>query len=393
MAASPRRGVRRLRSAFVAFITSQAGGGVVLMAAALIALALANSPLSSAYFGALHLKLGPLDLHHWVNDGLMALFFLLVGLEMKRELTDGQLQAWSARILPGVAALGGIAAPALIYAALNRGDPQALNGWSIPAATDIAFALGVLALVGRRAPASLKIFLTALAIIDDMGAVLIIALFYSDAIWLPALGGAALCLGALIGLNRLRVTRLAPYLVVGAGLWGFTLASGVHATLAGVALAMTIPIRPTIRHVEDAASPCHRLEHILSPWVGYLVVPVFGFANAGLSLAGLSPAAVLAPVPLGVALGLFAGKQVGVFAAVAGAVGLGLAPRPHGASWLQLYGVSVLCGVGFTMSLFIGALAFDDPALVDAAKLGVLTGSILSGLVGWALLRWSGRRV
>jgi NhaA family Na+:H+ antiporter len=368
------------------FFQSESAGGLILMTVSALALVTANSPLAPAYFAALHVPLAGLDLLHCINDALMAVFFLLVGLEIKREFVDGQLATWPRRILPGVAAAGGMAGPALVYAAMQGGDPSNLHGWAIPAATDIAFALGVLSLLGRAAPVSLKIFLTALAIIDDLGAVAIIALFYTEALQLWALGGALTCLAALAALNRLKVARLAPYLLVGAVLWAFVFKSGVHATLAGVALAMAIPLRRSPGAPDDRASPLHRLEHAIQPWVAFLVVPVFGFANAGVSLRGLSPEALLAPVPLGVAAGLFLGKQIGVFASAFAAIRLGWADVPANASWRQLYGVSVLCGIGFTMSLFIGLLAFDDASRQDATKLGVLVGSTLSALVGSALL-------
>jgi NhaA family Na+:H+ antiporter len=372
-------------SAIRTALTSEAGGGLVLMAAAALALVVANSTLGPTYEHALHVHLGPLSLLHWINDGLMVIFFLLVGLEIKREALDGRLRTWPDRILPGLAALGGMVVPALVYLAFNAGQPTA-RGWAIPAATDIAFALGVLALLGSRAPVSLKVFLSAVAIVDDLGAVIIIALFYTGGLDLPMLAGAGLTLAALIALNRLGVTRLAPYLVLGAVLWFLVLRSGVHATVAGVLLALTVPIRPSPGRPEDPTSPLHRLEHALMPWVTYAIVPIFGFANAGVNLGGLAPDALLHPVTLGVALGLFLGKQIGVFASVRLAVAAGLAQRPAGASWAQVYGVAILCGIGFTMSLFIGGLAFADAAHATETKLGVLAGSLLSGLVGAVLL-------
>jgi NhaA family Na+:H+ antiporter len=380
------RAKRRAQSALRDFLRQEASGGIILMLAAALALIVANSPLGGAYFHALHIDVAGMSLLHWINDGLMALFFLLVGLEIKRELVDGQLTTWSRRALPGIAAAGGMAVPALIYAAINAGNAETLRGWAIPAATDIAFALGVLSLLGSRAPVSLKIFLTTLAILDDLGAVLIIALFYTADLSLPYLGAAAAAIGVLVALNRFRVTALAPYLVVGAALWYCVLQSGVHATLAGVALALTIPIKPSPSAPDDAASPLHRLEHGLSPWVAFLIVPIFGFANAGVSFAGVTPEALLDPVPLGVAAGLFVGKQVGVFGAAWAAIKWGLADLPAGSSWLQLYGVAILCGIGFTMSLFIGLLAFDAQHLQDATKIGVVIGSILSAVLGAAII-------
>jgi NhaA family Na+:H+ antiporter len=372
---------------FRRFLDNGASGGIVLMVCAAAALLVANSPLAPAYFGALHTYVGGLDLLHWINDGLMAVFFLLVGLEIKREMLDGQLSTWPRRVLPGFAALGGMALPALIYVGLNAGTPETLRGWAIPAATDIAFALGVLSILGRRVPTSLKIFLAALAILDDLGAVLIIAVFYTADLSIMYLGLSALTLAALIGLNRMRVMRLAPYLLLGALLWFFVLRSGVHATIAGVLLALTVPIIRTPAEPESTESPLHKLEHAITPWVAFLVVPIFGFANAGISFAGLSPSDLLAPLPLGVAAGLFIGKQLGVFGFAAAAVRFGWADLPAHATWRQLYGVALLCGIGFTMSLFIGLLAFDNPELQDAAKLGVLLGSALSGLAGWLVLR------
>lgn len=378
---------RRPASALRGLLRSEAAGGLLLMGAAALALVVANSPFSGAYFATLHAPVAGLDVLHWINDGLMALFFLLVGLEMKRELVDGELSTWQRRVLPGVAAAGGMLAPALVYLAFQGGQSETMRGWAIPAATDIAFALGILSLLGPRVPVSLKVFLTALAIIDDLGAVLIIAAFYSADLAPWALGGAAVALAALIALNRLRIMALAPYLVVGAILWWFTLQSGVHATLAGVALALTIPLKRTTSAPDHVTSPLHRLEHAVQPWVAFAAVPIFGFANAGISFAGLSFGALLAPVPLGVAAGLFLGKQFGVFGSVWLLVRMGHARLPSRATWRQIYGVSLLCGIGFTMSLFIGLLAFDTPELQQATKLGVLAGSVLSAGLGWAILR------
>ena len=379
---------RRPLSSLRGLLTSAAGGGLVLMASAALAMVVANAPLSDAYFAALKAYLGPLSVLHWINDGLMAVFFLLVGLEIKRELLDGRLRTWPDRILPGFAALGGMLVPALVYAAVNWQSPDTLRGWAIPAATDIAFALGVLALLGSRVPVSLKVFLTALAIIDDLGAVIIIALFYTADLSLPMLGGAALTLAALSALNRAGVGRLWPYLALGLVLWGFVLLSGVHATIAGVLLALTIPLRLSIGKPDDPTSPLHILEHALHPWSAFLILPIFGFANAGVSLAGFSPHMLLDPVTLGVALGLFVGKQIGVFGFVLAAVRFGWAQRPAGAGWLQVYGVALLCGVGFTMSLFIGLLAFAQrPELEAETKIGVLVGSLVCMAAGALVLR------
>lgn len=381
---------QRPRSVFRGFLESEASGGVILMATAALALVIANSALAPAYFGVLKTYVGGLNVQHWINDALMAVFFLLVGLEIKREFVDGQLATWPRRILPGLAALGGMAVPALVFVAINRDTPENLQGWAIPTATDIAFALGVLALLGRRVPVSLKVFLTAVAIIDDLGAVTIIALFYTSELALGWLGAAAGLLALLVALNRAGVERLWPFLLIGAVLWYAVLESGVHATLAGVALALTIPIRPAPARPDDPKSPLHILEHGLQPWVAFLIVPVFGFANAGVSLSGLSLGALLAPLPLGIAAGLFFGKQIGVFLASWTAIRLGWADRPEDATWPQVYGVALLCGVGFTMSLFIGLLAFpDSPAQQDAVKIGVLMGSLLSAVTGAILLAWA----
>ncbi|KQO56701.1 sodium:proton antiporter [Methylobacterium sp. Leaf87] len=384
--------VPRPVSALRAALRSDAGGGLVLMASAALALLIANSPLASAYFGLLAAHLGPLSVLHWVNDGLMAVFFLLVGLEIKREVLDGRLRTWPDRILPGVAALGGMLAPALIYVFVNRASPETLRGWAIPTATDIAFALGVLALLGPRVPVSLKVFLTALAILDDLGAVLIIAAFYTASLSLPMLVGAVITVAVLVALNRAGVSRLTPYLLLGAVLWVLVLGSGIHATIAGVVLALTIPLRTSPAKPDDPASPLHKLEHALQPWSSFVVLPIFGFANAGVALGGMSAAMLLEPVTLGVGLGLFLGKQIGVFGMIAVAVKLGLAPRPAHAGWWQLYGLSLLCGVGFTMSLFIGLLAFaDTPALETETKIGVLLGSVSCMVAGALVLLFAPR--
>jgi NhaA family Na+:H+ antiporter len=374
------------------FFDSGASGGIILMGVTIIALVLANSPLADAYFGVLKTYIFGLSVLHWVNDALMAVFFLLVGLEIKREMLDGQLSTWPRRILPGIAALGGMIVPALVYLAITRNEPQLHHGWAIPAATDIAFALGVLAILGSRVPTSLKIFLTALAILDDLGAIIIIALFYTSDLSLLMLGAAGLCLLALIAMNRFNITSLVPYLLVGAVLWFFVLQSGIHATLAGVALALTIPLHPDPKKTRAEDAPLHRLEHALHKPVSYGIIPIFGLANAGVSLSGLSLDALLSPLPLGIAMGLFIGKQVGVYAFSMGAIRLGFADVPAGATRLQCYGVALLCGIGFTMSLFIGALAFPaNPELTDATKIGVLMGSILSAVVGYTLLSFAPR--
>ncbi|MGG5889589.1 Na+/H+ antiporter NhaA [Falsiroseomonas sp. HC035] len=386
---------RRPVSILREFMASEASGGLILMAAAVLALVVANSALAPVYFAALGTYLGPLSLLHWINDALMAVFFLLVGLEIKREVLDGQLASWSNRALPGIAALGGMVVPALIFLAFNYDDPAASRGWAIPAATDIAFALGVLSLLGSRVPTSLKVFLTALAIIDDLGAVAIIAVFYTGSISTIDLGLAALVIAGLVLMNRMGVMRLWLYLLGGAILWVLVLRSGVHATVAGVLLAFTIPLRPAPGRPDDLAqSPLHQLEHRLHGLVAFLIIPIFGFANAGVSFAGVTLASLGNDLTLGVALGLFLGKLVGVFGFAALTIRTGLAELPMGASWAQLLGISLLCGIGFTMSLFIGLLAFaNDPMLQDAVKIGILMGSVTAGLAGWLLLRIAPRRI
>jgi NhaA family Na+:H+ antiporter len=374
-------------SAIRRFLHAQSSAGLVLMGAAAAALIVANSPLAPGFTRLLASELGPLSVGHWINDGLMAAFFLLVGLEIKREVLDGQLSTWSRRILPGVAALGGMIVPALVYLALNRGPTAA--GWAIPAATDIAFALGVVALLGKRVPASLRVFLAALAIIDDLGAVAIIAIFYTPAISVPFLAGAAGVMAVLATLNRLGVRRLSPYLILGLLLWVLVLRSGVHATLAGVVLAFTIPMDRTPRRSDaDCPSPLHRLERSLHVPVSFIVVPIFGLANAAVPILGLPAGALTAPVTAGAAAGLLFGKVLGVFGFTMLAVSLGLADMPAHATRRQLLGVAMLCGIGFTMSIFITLLAFPaSPVLQAEGKIGVLAGSLLAGLAGYSVLR------
>jgi NhaA family Na+:H+ antiporter len=370
-----------------ALLDSEAAGGIILIGTAGLALVLANSPLAAVYFQALTTPIGPLNLLHWVNDALMALFFLLVGLEVKRELAVGQLATWPQRILPGVAAATGMILPAVIYTVLNLGE-DTIRGWAIPAATDIAFALGVLALLGSRVPSSLKLFLLAVAIIDDVGAVLIITIFYTADLGVMWLAAAGLVAVALIGLNRVGVNRLGPYLALGLVLWFAVLKSGVHPTIAGVVLALTIPLGSG----HGSASPLHRVEKGLAPWVAFLIVPLFGLANAGVSLSGLGLSALSAPIPIGIAAGLFLGKQLGIFGAVWATIRLGLASVPEGASHAQIYGVALLCGIGFTMSLFIGFLAFPQSAIAQSeVKIGVLIGSLLSAVAGLLVLALSAR--
>ena len=383
----------QLRSA-TAFFHHEAAGGLVLLAAAVAALIIYNSPLAWLYDGLFDtpvaVRVGALALDKplllWINDGLMAVFFFLVGLEIKRELLEGELSTLGTAALPAVAALGGMLVPALIYVAFNTGDPAALRGWAIPSATDIAFAMGVVALLGNRVPPALKIFLLALAILDDLGAIVIIAAFYtSDLHWSALLLAGTGCL-ILTALNRQGVTRLAPYLLTGALIWVCVLKSGVHATLAGVIVALAIPLRAG--STEGPSLP-QELEERLHPWVAFAILPLFAFANAGVSLAGMSPGRLLDPVPLGIMLGLFIGKPVGVVGATMLAVAAGLAPRPDNTSWLQIAGIGMLAGIGFTMSLFIGMLAFSEPVHAKQLRLGVLAGSLLSAVAGYLVLRFS----
>jgi NhaA family Na+:H+ antiporter len=376
----------------------EAASGLLLIAAAALALIINNSSLSWLYNGLLDTpvvaQVGALKIAKplllWINDGLMALFFLLIGLEVKREVLDGQLAKPSQIVLPGAAAIGGMIVPALIYWLLNRDNPAALSGWAIPTATDIAFALGVLALLGKRVPVSLKLFLMTLAIIDDLGAIVIIAIFYSGALSTLSLALAAVCIGALIAMNRMGVVKLGPYMIIGLILWVCVLKSGVHATLAGVTLAFCIPLRT--KNAEP--SPLLTLEHALHPWVAYGILPLFAFANAGLSLSGVTVESFTHDVPMGIALGLLLGKTIGVFGLTWLAVKTGIAALPQGANWGQVLGVAILCGIGFTMSLFVGSLAFvpgaSDYAGMD--RMGILTGSILAALIGYAVTAASSRR-
>jgi NhaA family Na+:H+ antiporter len=376
---------RRTTKTFKRFIESEAAGGLVLMGSAALGLAVANSRLAENYTAALHAHIAGLDVLHWINAGLMALFFLLVGLEIKREMLEGQLDTWPRRALPLIAALGGMLVPALIFMAVNAAHAENWRGWAIPTATDIAFALGVLSLFGSRVPGSLRVFLTSLAIIDDLGAFLIIAIFYAADVSFAALGLAALTSAALYGLNALGVVRLPPYLLLGLLLWSEMLFSGIHASLAGVLLAMAIPLGGPNK-ADGAHSPLHALERALSPWVAFLVLPVFGFANAGVSLAATGVASLVSPLSLGVVGGLFLGKQTGILASVFLAKRARIAALPAGATRRQTYGVALLCGIGFTMSLFIGLLAFSDAERESATKLAVMVGSLLSALAGGAVL-------
>jgi NhaA family Na+:H+ antiporter len=373
------------------FLRLESAAGLLLAAAAAVALLASNTPLHPFYDAALSMpvsvQVGDFEIAKplllWINDGLMAVFFFLVGLEIKREILQGELSALDKALLPAIAAIGGVAAPALIYLIVNLGDPAGLAGWAIPSATDIAFALGILALFGSRVPTPLKVFLLAIAIIDDLGAIVIIAMFYTADLSLVMLGLAAAGVIGLFALNRSGVKAITPYALIGVFIWTCVLKSGVHATLAGVITALMIPIRG---RSEDDPSPLHRLELGLHPWVAYLVLPAFAFANAGISFAGLRLSDLVAPVPLGVALGLFVGKQIGVFGATMLAVGLRLARLPDGVDWRQVYAVSCLAGIGFTMSLFIGTLAFDGAQAQNAVRLGVMAGSLASAALGAAVL-------
>lgn len=383
----------KLRPATASWLNSQSLGGIVLALAAALALWVSNSGWREGYAWWLsvpgEVRIGgdwlvlSKSLLHWVNDLWMAIFFFLVGLEIKRELLEGELASVRQAMLPAAAAVGGMAVPALIYVAINWGDAVALRGWAIPAATDIAFALGIVVLLGSRVPTSLKVFLTAVAIMDDLGAILIIAFFYTAQLSLAALAGAAAGGLVLWLMNRSRITAVGPYVAVGLVIWLLVYKSGIHATLAGVVTALAIPLADG-----RGGSPLHRAEHALQPWVAFVVLPMFAFANAGVSLQGITLADLLSPVPLGIAAGLLLGKAVGVLGASWLLIRWGGAALPVGASWRQFTGVAVLCGVGFTMSLFIGSLAFagQGPGYDTQVKLGVLCGSLLSGLVGAAIL-------
>ncbi len=375
----------------------ESAAGILLVVAAAIAIVLDNSRLEWLYDRFLStpvsVRIGALALDKplllWINDGLMAVFFFLVGMEIKREVLDGELASWQQAALPGVAAFGGMIVPALVYAAINAGNPVALRGWAIPSATDIAFAVGVLTLLGSRVPAALKVFLMALAVLDDLGAIIVIAVFYTADLSQLSLVMATICVAVLVGFNCLGIARTAPYLLVGTVLWVCVLKSGVHATLAGVITALAIPLR--LSGAAGAVSPLHRLIEALHPWVAFGILPLFAFANAGISLANLSLAKLAEPIPLGIALGLFFGKQIGVFGFALVAVRAGFGQLPPGVTWLDIYGVSLLAGIGFTMSLFIGTLAFPGGDQAVAVRFGVLTGSLLSAILGYAVLRYAPR--
>ena len=383
--------IQKITKGFTSFFKLEAASGIVLLFAAVIALVISNSELSNLYFSTLerYLFIGinnfglKLSVLHWINDALMAIFFFFVTLEIKREFLQGELSNIKQALLPIIAAVGGMLVPALIYVFINLGDGETLKGWAIPSATDIAFSLGVLSLLGKRVPLSLKVFLTALAIIDDLGAIVIIALFYSGDLSIKYLSLMLLAFIILLVMNKFNIKKILPYLIVGIFLWDFTHNSGIHATIAGVLLAMTIPHRKK----DKDFSLLIKVEHAISPYVAFGIMPIFAFANAGVTLEGLSFSSLLDKVPLGIVLGLFVGKQLGVFVFSYTAIKLKIAQMPSNTSWYNFYGVGVLTGIGFTMSLFVGNLAFTESIqYMDGVKIGVLTGSLLSTLFGYFLI-------
>ena len=389
--------IKTLSKPFKWFFQLEAASGLVLLIAAIIALVISNSNLSELYFSTLeqYLFIGvnnfglKLSVHHWINDLLMAVFFFFVTLEIKREFIQGELSNLKKALLPIIGAVGGMVIPALVYVSINLGNSETLNGWAIPSATDIAFSLGILSLLGSRVPISLKIFLTALAIIDDLGAILIIAFFYSGDLSISYLSLILISYILLLVLNKFGIKKFIPYLIIGSFMWFFTYKSGIHATIAGVLLASTIPHRAK----EKDFSLLIKLEHAISPYVAFIIMPIFAFANAGVNLTGLSFSSLLAPVPLGILLGLFVGKQVGVMVISYLAVKLGAAQMPDKSNWLSLYGVSILTGIGFTMSLFVGNLAFvENTQYMDGVKIGVLSGSLLSTIFGYFILLYASKK-
>ncbi|EEZ85952.1 Na+/H+ antiporter protein [Vibrio harveyi 1DA3] len=369
------------------FFKMESAGGILLVIAAAIAMTIANTPLGETYQAMLHTYVFGMSVSHWINDGLMAVFFLLIGLEVKRELLEGALKSKETAIFPAIAAVGGMLAPALVYVAFNAGDPEAISGWAIPAATDIAFALGIMALLGKRVPISLKVFLLALAIIDDLGVVVIIALFYTGDLSTMALVVGFIMTGVLFMLNAKNVTKLTPYMIVGAILWFAVLKSGVHATLAGVVIGFAIPLKGK----KGEHSPLKHMEHALHPYVAFGILPLFAFANAGISLEGVSMSGLTSMLPLGIALGLLVGKPLGIFTFSWAAVKMGIAKLPEGVNFVHIFAVSVLCGIGFTMSIFISSLAFGNvsPEFDTYARLGILMGSTTAAVLGYALLHFS----
>ncbi|QUM75211.1 Na+/H+ antiporter NhaA [Moritella sp. 24] len=378
------------------FLRTESAGGVLLIIAAALAMIIANSPFSELYLGFLHteiqVRVADIDINksfsHWINDGLMAVFFLLIGLEVKQELVEGALASRKKSLFPIIAAVGGMFAPALVYLTFNSADPEAVKGWAIPAATDIAFALGVLSLLGKRVPLNLKVFLLALAIMDDLGVIIIIALFYTADMSILSLSLACACISVLWLMHRYNVMRLTPYLIVGGLLWVAVLKSGVHATLAGVVIGFAIPMyrKDNKNDVENPHSPAKTLADWLHPWTKYYILPLFAFANAGVSLTNIQLSDMTSALPIGVALGLFIGKPLGIFTISWLAVKLKIATLPEGINFKQIFAVSVLCGIGFTMSMFITSLAFTDPGMADLARLGILMGSTLAAVIGYYLL-------
>ena len=386
-----------LSKPFKWFFKLEAASGLILLIAAIVALVISNSDLSEFYFQTLekYLFIGvnefglKLSVHHWINDALMAIFFFFVTLEIKREFLQGELSNIKQALLPIIAAIGGMAVPALFYFVINYGNAETIKGWAIPSATDIAFSLGILSLLGSRVPISLKVFLTALAIIDDLGAILIIAFFYSGDLSIPYLSLILLSYIFLLILNKFSVKIFTPYLLIGLCMWFFTYKSGIHATIAGVLLASTIPHRLK----EHDFSLLVKIEHGISPYVAFLIMPIFAFANAGVSFEGLSLSSLLAPVPLGILMGLFFGKQIGVLLFSYVSVKLNIADMPNNTNWMSVYGVSILTGIGFTMSLFVGNLAFiDNTEYIDGVKIGVLSGSLLSTVFGYFILLVSAKK-
>ena len=385
-----------MSTALTDFLKKESSSGLALMVMATLALIVANSPLAPIYQALLDVpavvRVGGLEIAKplllWVNDGLMAVFFFLVGLEVKREVLAGELSKPSQVAFPALAALGGMAVPAVIFATLNSADPTAMRGWAIPVATDIAFALGVLALFGQRVPVALKVFLLTVAVLDDLASIVIIAVFYTGNLSVISLALAGVAVAGLVVLNRIKVRHVAPYVLLGAALWVLVLKSGVHATLSGVVAAFAIPY---LKEQGEEESLAERFEHMLHPWVAFGVLPVFAFANAGVSLSGLSLSFLLEPVPLGIAAGLFIGKQAGVFGLSWLGAQVGIARQPEGVRWRELYGVALLCGIGFTMSLFISSLAFEGlgPDLARASRVGILAGTLLSAIAGFAMLHFA----
>ncbi len=370
----------------VYFFQSASAGGVLLLVAAIFGIIMANSGMAPYYFGFLHLEAGPLPIHLWINDVFMAIFFLLVGLEVKREMIDGELNTNAKRFLPGIGAFFGLAVPAIIYGLFNGGHGEFIHGWAIPTATDIAFAIGIVSILGSRVPVAMKVFLTTLAVMDDLMAIVIIAIFYTDSLQFMYLGGAAVIIAVLFYINKQNYHRPVPYILLGIGLWFCIFQSGLHATLAGVILAMTIPFKSI--HEGKVVYPLMEWEHKLSNWVTFLIVPVFGFANAGVSAGNFTFQDLFHPVVLGVAVGLFVGKQIGVFGTMYVLVKTKIVDMPHNTTWGHVYGIALCCGIGFTMSLFVDLLAFPPGEAQEMAKIGIFMGSITSGLCGYVVLRY-----